>query len=96
MFAERLHADLEAKGVRCWYAPHDLKIGDRFRQRIDEAIRVHDKLLLILSEHSVASDWVESEVEAALEKERRRDGQDVLFPVRVRRSGDGRRRSLGC
>lgn len=82
-FAGRLHTDLQAKGVRCWFAPEDLKIGDRVRQRLHEAIRVQDKLLLILSEHSVASDWVELEVEAALEKERRRDGQDVLFPVRV-------------
>ena len=30
-FAERLHADLQAKGVRCWFAPEDLKIGDRFQ-----------------------------------------------------------------
>ena len=26
-----------------------MKIGDKFRQRIDEAIRVHDKLLLVLT-----------------------------------------------
>jgi hypothetical protein len=26
-FAERLHADLQSKGVRCWFAPEDLKIG---------------------------------------------------------------------
>jgi hypothetical protein len=26
-FAERLHADLQNKGVRCWFAPHDLPIG---------------------------------------------------------------------
>src|SRR5690349_19412779 len=25
-FAERLHADLQSKGVRCWFAPEDLKI----------------------------------------------------------------------
>jgi hypothetical protein len=23
-FAERLHADLQNKGVRCWFAPHDI------------------------------------------------------------------------
>ena len=27
VFAERLHADLQNKGVRCWFAPHDLPIG---------------------------------------------------------------------
>ncbi len=46
-FAERLYADLQAKNVRCWYAPEDLKIGDKFRMRIDESIRLYDKLLLI-------------------------------------------------
>ena len=46
-----------------------LKIGERFRRRIDEVIRVHDKLLLILSEHSVASSWVEKEVETGMESE---------------------------
>ena len=25
-FAERLHADLQNKGVRCWFAPHDMPI----------------------------------------------------------------------
>lgn len=82
-FAERLHADLQAKGVRCWFAPEDLKIGDRLRYAIDEAIRVHDKLLLILSETSVESQWVEQEVERALQKERQAPGRTVLFPIRV-------------
>lgn len=81
-FADRLYADLQNKGVRCWFAPEDLKIGDRFRHRIDEAIRIHDKLLLILSEHSVQSDWVREEVESCLECERR-EKQTVLFPVRL-------------
>ena len=80
-FAERLHVDLQSKGVRCWYAPEDMKIGDRIRRRIDEAIRIHDKLLIILSEHSIDSDWVETEVETALEKETQKKST-VLFPVR--------------
>ncbi len=49
-FAERLYADLQGKGVRCWYAPEDLKIGEKIRVGIDESIRVHDKLLLQPSE----------------------------------------------
>ena len=82
VFAERLHADLQNKGVRCWFAPEDMKIGDRLRPRIDETIRVYDKLLLILSKTSVASQWVEQEVETALARERQQ-GMTVLFPVRI-------------
>ena len=81
-FAERLHGDLQSKGVRCWFAPEDLKIGDRFQERIEESIRVHDKLLLVLSENSVVSPWVEREVQAAFEREDR-SKKLVLFPIRV-------------
>jgi uncharacterized protein YjbI with pentapeptide repeats len=80
--ARRLHADLQAQGVRCWFAPKDMKIGDKIRARIDEAIHLQDKLLLLLSEHAIASTWVEDEVEAALEKEQRQQ-REVLFPVRL-------------
>ena len=81
-FAERLYAGLQNKGVRCWFAPEDLKIGDRFRPRIDETIRVYDKLLLVLSKVSVTSQWVEQEVETALARERQQ-GTTILFPVRI-------------
>jgi hypothetical protein len=81
-FAARLHADLQNKGVRCWFAPEDLKIGDRLRPRIDETIHVYDKLLLVLSKASMASQWVEQEVETALARERQQ-GTTILFPVRI-------------
>ncbi len=81
-FAQRVHNDLQAVGVRCWFAPHDMKIGDKIRLTIDDSIRIHDKLLLILSEHSVESEWVEHEVEHALDLEKEKK-QNVLFPVRV-------------
>lgn len=81
-FSERLHNDLQAAGVRCWFAPEDLKIGDRCRDERDEiesAIRMHDKLLLVLSDNSVESDWVRSEVEGAFERESR-SGSKCCFP----------------
>jgi uncharacterized protein YjbI with pentapeptide repeats len=81
-FADRLHADLQNKGVRCWFAPHDLRIGGKILDEIDAAIRLRDKVLLILSDHSIKSDWVEDEVKTAYEEERKR-GQTVLFPVRL-------------
>jgi uncharacterized protein YjbI with pentapeptide repeats len=81
-FADRLHADLQNKGVRCWFAPHDMPIGAKIIDALDEAIRLRDKVLLILSEHSVASDWVEEEVTRALDEERSRR-TTVLFPIRI-------------
>lgn len=81
-FAERIYADFQNRGVRCWFAPENLKTGDKFRFTIDETIRVHDKLLLVLSAESISSQWVEKEVETALESERERN-KLVLFPLRL-------------
>ena len=49
-FADRLHADLQNNDVRCWFAPHDVKGGKKLHEQIDEAIRLYDRLLLILSD----------------------------------------------
>jgi hypothetical protein len=59
-----------------------MKIGDEFRSRIDTSIHLHDRLLLILSEHSIKSRWVQKEVETAFEKEEKEHWL-VLFPIRL-------------
>ncbi len=86
-FAERLYDDLRKQGIRCWFAPEDLRIGERLRTGIDESIRKYDKLLLVLSKNSISSDWVEKEVETAMERERiereRGQSQAVLLPIRL-------------
>jgi len=79
-FAERLHADLQNKGVRCWFAPHDIRGGQKVHEQIDEAIRVYDRLLLILSPSSMHSRWVKVEIAHARRKELE-SGNKVLFPV---------------
>jgi hypothetical protein len=81
-FAERLYDDLQSEGVRCWFAPEDMRIGDRIRLAIDRAIHLYDRLLIVLSEHSIGSDWVEKEVETAFEEERKRK-KTILFPIRL-------------
>jgi len=87
-FVRKLHLDLQGEQVRCWFAPEDLKIGDEIRPRIDEAIRIHDKLLIVLSENSVGSPWVRKEVETAFGKEikfeaEQKQRRTVLFPIRL-------------
>ena len=68
--------------MRCWFAPHDIKGGRKVHEQIDEAIRLHDRLLLILSEHSMNSEWVKTEIAKARKREVK-DGKQVLFPVRL-------------
>jgi hypothetical protein len=82
VLARRLYQDLQNRGVRCWMASHDLRPGDYHHSRIDEAIHLHEKTLLLLSEHAINSSWVKHEVQVALARE---IGQDctVLFPLRL-------------
>jgi hypothetical protein len=79
-FADRLYADMQAKGVRCWFAPHDIQGGRKVHEQIEEAIKVYDKLLLILSEASMNSKWVKTEIANARSKEQQQKRQ-MLFPI---------------
>lgn len=79
-FADRLYADLQANGVRCWFAPHDMKPGKKIHDQIDEAIRIYDRLLLILSPESMRSPWVGTEIAKARQKEVAAQCS-VLFPI---------------
>ena len=81
-FAKRIHADLQSRGVRCWFASHDMPIGGKILDQINVGIGLHDKVLLILSSHSIKSEWVEDEVTAGFDEERKR-GKIVLFPIRL-------------
>src|SRR3954471_13630850 len=58
-------------------------ISDHVRDRIDEAVRMYDKLLIVLSANSIESSWVEEETAAAFEKEQKRKPDTVLFPIRL-------------
>ena len=81
-YVRKLHDDLQEAGVRCWFPPKDLRIGDKFRAKIDEAIRSHEKLLLILSKAAIDSGWVEYEANRAHSREMK-SGETVLLPVRL-------------
>jgi hypothetical protein len=81
-FATRLHNDLQAKGIRCWFAPHDMRGGKKIHKQIDDAIRIYDRLLLILSPSSMKSNWVETEISKARKREIV-DKKQVLFPIRL-------------
>ena len=81
-FVERLYADLQANGVRCWYAPENLRIGEKTWDAIDKAVRIHDKVILVCSASSIGSEWVEDEVNHGFYEERSRR-KTVLFPIRI-------------
>jgi hypothetical protein len=78
-FVEAVESRLDARGIRYWRDKHDFKAG-RVERQIDRGLRLNSTVLLVLSEHSVESDWVEWEAGEARKLEREL-GRDVLCPV---------------
>lgn len=81
-FARRLHSRMREANLRVWFASEDMKGGDKIYDQIDRAIQVHDRLLLVLSESSMQSKWVETEIRSARKVELR-EGRRKLFPIRL-------------
>ena len=56
--------------------------GGRLPEQIDAAIQLHDRFLLLLSEASMNSQWVQTEIAKARKRELR-EKRRMLFPVRL-------------
>ena len=54
----------------------------KIHEQIDEAIRLHDKLVLIISRDSLHSEWVKAEISWAKKREAEK-GERVLFPISI-------------
>jgi hypothetical protein len=68
--------------MRVWFAPEDLKGGRKLHEQLFEAIQIHDRLLIVLSEHSIQSEWVMTEICKARETEKK-EKRRKLFPIRL-------------
>lgn len=78
-FVDAIEGPLTERGIRFWRDIHDATSG-RLERMVDWAIRLNPTVLLVLSEHSVASDWVEHEARLAREIAKELD-RDVLCPI---------------
>ena len=81
-FAKKLQARMRQENLQVWFAPEDMPGGAKLHEEIDRAIQIHDRLLVVLSEHSMNSEWVATEVRKALKRERK-EKRRVLFPIRL-------------
>jgi hypothetical protein len=79
-FATKLHDRLVAAGVKMWFAPADARGGRPLHEQLAQAIHNRDKLLLLVSEHSMQREWVASEIRWARAAEST-DRKRKLFPI---------------
>ena len=79
-FAERMEQMLDAKGIRCWRDVKDAPSGPLKEIVVRE---MKDRVvLLICSEHSMNSDWVEFEIENARKLEKAQ-GRNIICPLTI-------------
>ena len=77
--ADNLCAKLEARGMKCWYAPRDVN-RDNYAQAIVEAIESCTHFVVIISEHSLKSEHVLNEIDLAFNETSRH----IQFrPIRI-------------
>lgn len=81
-FAKKLRSRLGDEGINVWFAPEDVQAGKKLHEQIAKAIQDRDKLLLVLSEHSMGSEWVATEIRKARKAEIK-EGKQRLFPIRL-------------
>lgn len=82
IFARKLYTSLQKNGIAIWFAPEDIKGGVKIHEQLEHAIQNYDKLLLILSENSINSEWVITEIRNARRFERE-SKERKLFPIRL-------------
>ncbi len=78
-FAEPLAEALEQAGVRVWFAPLQLRVGDSLNQEINRGLRNARYGVVILSEHFFSKPWPQYELGGLLAREMA--GQRVILPV---------------
>jgi TPR repeat protein len=75
--AESVCLSLEARGIRCWIAPRDIKLGADWSGALVEAIHQCQVMVLIYSANANHSKQVKREVERAVFHDK------VLIPLRI-------------
>ena len=64
--ADAICAKLESNGLRCWYAPRDIKPGEEWATAIMEAIEASRTFVLVFTNHSNGSQQVLRELSTAV------------------------------
>jgi len=77
----KLGKDLRSNGIDAWVDQWEIKPGDSLRRKIDEGMGNADYFLAILTKSSLNSEWVATELDAALVM--KISGECTLVPIPI-------------
>ncbi|MCL5998036.1 MAG: SUMF1/EgtB/PvdO family nonheme iron enzyme [Chloroflexi bacterium] len=80
-FAHRLASDLQQRGWPVWIAPDSVHPGEKWVSAINRGLQESGVFLAVITPRAVASGWVTSETDAAIELEH--EGALRLIPLQV-------------
>lgn len=77
-FVRQLARDLDNHGVKFWLDEAEIKVGDSLIEKIRSGLDEVDYVAIILSPNSIASSWVQKEMDVAMNQEIRGKKVKVL------------------
>jgi hypothetical protein len=80
-FAQRFAADLRAEGVPVWAAFDSIRPGESWTNAIDRGLSESGIFVVLLTPHSVSSQWVKTEVQFAIQEQQ--SGEGRLVPLMI-------------
>ena len=81
--ARRLATDLQSEQMDVWLDEKKILVGDSIHQKIEEGISNCDYLILLVSQESMQSNWVQDEINVARMREKNQR-QTILLPTILR------------
>lgn len=78
--ARRLALELAKRGVEVWLDESAIKVGNSISRSVEEALENCTYVIVLLSPHALASNWVDREWRAAFSREMK-SGQVTVLPV---------------
>jgi hypothetical protein len=82
-FVRKLKDDLNENDIQTWFDEDELDLGDTLSDKLDSALEDSSHFLIVLSEASVKSEWVQYELEKALKQKNSNLLQKVI-PVKYK------------
>jgi len=67
---EKIYHALAAKNIRCWWDRRDIQPGDKWPKELASALEQAKVVILVFSAHTNQSEWVEREINHALNKKK--------------------------